>query len=438
MTMVSALFRISEMIIVGLVAVPIARFLLYQWGVRRQEFLSRLAGTTLSLYLSHFHGRPRTDPARGDISQFETFYNKLAGRHLYIMPAAMLLVIVALLGGLVASTAIRSGYEQYVRFYAAQAVPVNHLTVAELDYLVYPFHHITVSLDSLAAIAGAYLYTVVVVIQGFRARTLVPSDLLWCSFRMMIAVPLGLSLSQMLSPSMGGFIAFALGAFPTEEMLRILRRLLSKYLNITENETSDQLVQLSGVTPEVAAVLAGEGIHAIQQLACMDPVALAVRSGLSFDYLLNLVAQSEAWCFIGSPIGKLTALGLGDARQIAKLSKRLDRLPPDAEAHQVLKAASIAMGLDIHVLRSLFREIAEDDYTGFLWQATHGHAEVNEFAPSEVNKSNLPLPNFALWISTRSKSGRKSPHPRKVLTQTLKNGSRTPVRMRKSNGVTAG
>jgi len=45
MTMVSALFRISEMIIVGLVAVPIARFLLYQWEVRRQEFLSRLAGT---------------------------------------------------------------------------------------------------------------------------------------------------------------------------------------------------------------------------------------------------------------------------------------------------------------------------------------------------------------------------------------------------------
>ena len=220
---------------------------------------------------------------------------------------------------------------------------------------------------------------------------------------------------------MGGFIAFALGAFPTEEMLRILRRLLSKYLNITENETSDQLVQLSGVTPEVAAVLAGEGIHAIQQLACMDPVALAVRSGLSFDYLLNLVAQSEAWCFIGSPIGKLTALGLGDARQIAKLSKRLDRLPPDAEAHQVLKAASIAMGLDIHVLRSLFREITEDNYTRFLWQASHGHAEVN--APS---------------ISAHSKSAEKSTHPRKVLNQTLKNGSRTPERIRKSNGGTAG
>jgi hypothetical protein len=97
MTMVSALFRISEIIIVGLVAMPIVRFLLYQWGVRRQEFLNRLAGTTLSLYLSHCHGRPRTDPTRGEISQFETFYNKLAGRHLYIMPAAMLLVIVALL-----------------------------------------------------------------------------------------------------------------------------------------------------------------------------------------------------------------------------------------------------------------------------------------------------------------------------------------------------
>jgi len=378
--MLRALFWISETIIVALIIIPVARFLLYQWEDRKHEFFNRLSGTTLVFYLSRFHSHSRAEAAPAPPAEFDTLYARMAGRHLYIAPSILVFFIVTIQAGLVTSTAIRSGYERYVLFYLdwvkqegsiGQQIQMTHRALEELNRVVFPFPEVVLSLETLAAISGAYLYVFGVVVQGFRARTLVPSDLLWCSFRMLIAVPLGLSLAQVANASLGAFIAFSLGAFPIEAINRILRRLVNKALNQTEDETSDQLVKLNGVTPDVSAVLAGEGITAVQQLASVDPVALAVRSGLPFNYLLNLVAQSQAWCYLGSSVGDLAPLGLGDSRSIAKLVKRLDSMPPDEEAQHVLEAASTASKLDKFVLKSSLREIAEDTYTQFLLQVSH-------------------------------------------------------------------
>jgi len=110
------------------------------------------------------------------------------------------MVIVALLGGLVIMTAIRTGYENYVDFYAKNAAvttSLTHLTLDNLDDVVFPFPDIVLSAQALAAIAGAYLYVVGVVIQGFRNKTLTSSDILWCSFRMVIAVPMAVVLRSL-------------------------------------------------------------------------------------------------------------------------------------------------------------------------------------------------------------------------------------------------
>jgi len=372
-TMLRALFWISEVIIVALVVIPVMRFLFYQWGTRKQEFVNRLSGKPLVFYLSRFHGQSSAESA----SRFDSIYNRAVGRYLYITPTILIVIIVTVQAGLVASTAIRYGYERYVGFYLekqkeeqekglGQRIQLEHRRIEDIDHVVFPFPDVVLSLETLAAISGAYLYVFGIVVQGYRARTLAPSDLLWCSFRMLIAVPLGLSLAQVANASIGAFISFALGAFPIEALNRILRRLVNKFLNQTEDETSDQLVKLNGVTPEISAVLGGEGVTAVQQLASVDPIALAIRSGLPFDYLLNLVAQSQAWCFLGSPVADLASLGLGDSRAIAKLVDRLDRVPPDEEAAHVLDAASMAAKVDKFVLKSSFREIARDSYTQFL------------------------------------------------------------------------
>jgi hypothetical protein len=368
------LFWISEIVVVALVIIPIFRFLLYQWGARKQEFDNRFTEKTLSEYLARFYSRSDETAKLSNTDQFNDLYRRMAGRHLYYVPSGMLLIIATVLSGLVIMTAIRAGYETYIVFYqswltdpsdATVLQGLSHLPLAVLDVIAFPFPNIVLSPQSLAAIAGAYLFVVGVVIQGFRAKTLTSSDVLWCCFRMVIAVPMAISIGQLANSSLGAFIAFALGAFPMETITRLLRRVTAKTLNDSDDVNSDQLVRLAGVTPEISAVLAGEGIGAIQQLASIDPVALAIRTALPFDYILDLVSQAQAWRFIGPSTEPLAKLGLGNALSIRRLVDRLSN-PADTEAKTVLAAAAAALQLDTAVLNSMFNELAADPYTGFL------------------------------------------------------------------------
>jgi hypothetical protein len=124
----------------------------------------------------------------------------LVGRNLYIGPLILLTITIILFGGLAIETAIRSGSEGYFTFYqiwlphegvAGSKIELSHPPVSDLDAAALPFPNIVLDLSSFAAISGAYLFVVGVVIQGYRARTLLNSDLLWCSFRMVISIPLG-------------------------------------------------------------------------------------------------------------------------------------------------------------------------------------------------------------------------------------------------------
>jgi hypothetical protein len=369
MLQLRCLFWISEIVVVLLVIIPIARFLLYQWSLRELEFVNRFSQGSLDEYLTRFYARTEATKELSDIQLFEWSYRRLVGRHLYYTPTAMLMVIVALLGGLVIMTAIRAGYENYIDFYAknvAVMTSLSHLSLSDLDKVVFPFPDIVLSAQALAAISGAYLYVVGVVIQGFRNKTLTSSDILWCSFRMVIAVPMAVSLSGLASSSLGPFIAFALGAFPIEALSRLLRRLMTKTLGEADEQNSDQLVHLAGASPQISAVLAGEGIGAIQQLASVDPVALSVRTGLPFDFILDLVAQAQAWRYLGAATEALGKLGLGSAMPIRRLMDRLARKPSDEEAKAVLTASAKLLQLDETVVKTMFTELASDPYTGFL------------------------------------------------------------------------
>ena len=148
------LFWISEVVVVLLVIIPIARFLLYQWSLRELEFTNRFSQGLLDVYLARFFTRTEATRALTDTELFDWSYRRLVGRHLYYTPTAMLTVIVGLLSGLVIMTAIRAGYENYVNFYTKNAsVMISHLTSDNLDNVTFPFPDIVLSAQALAAIS---------------------------------------------------------------------------------------------------------------------------------------------------------------------------------------------------------------------------------------------------------------------------------------------
>src|SRR6187401_1062802 len=182
--MLTGLFWTSQFIIVFIAINPVWRFLQYQWALRRREFYHRLHGRPLVLYLLRFREQSSQEVAQAGEGEFDRLYNRIVGRQLYIVPTALLFLTLFTLAGLVVSTAVRTGYERYLLFYLdwlksegtlGQGVQITRYTIEQLNDTLWPFPTIVLSLESLAAISGAYMYVVGVLIQGYRARTLVPS-----------------------------------------------------------------------------------------------------------------------------------------------------------------------------------------------------------------------------------------------------------------------
>jgi hypothetical protein len=404
-------FLVSWALAVSVALLPLAYFLVFGWGAREAEFIDKVrVQTQMDVYFEKFwsEGRARYEeqiraqhPAGDSRTVFRALfrarYRSLNGRSHYIVPCVLFVLVVTVLTGLVVATAIRTGYDHYIEYFADKAktegdaakagvignpITLQRIRVANLDADFAPLPPIQLSLSALSAIAGGYLFMVAQLIQQCRARTLVYSDLFGASLRILVAVPLGLSVSTLTNDVLGPFISFGLGAFPIAQLRTLVSRLTASSLKAGDPRADDdQTVAMLGVTQTVSDVLAEENITCAQQLADIDPVVLAVRTGLSFDYVLFLAAQSLVWCFLGKTASALGPLGLADARAIWYL---MEKKPKDGreevlaavDAHFAAAATSQApKSIDKVLLLQAFEKIAIDPYTHFLVQFTSDHLD---------------------------------------------------------------
>jgi hypothetical protein len=374
---ITGLFWVSLAIVLMIILAPACRFYAFGWAIRKQEFTNRLLGKPIESYLARFWQDTITRRKLADTNkddQFSAVYDIIAGRQLYLMPGLLLTLALLIFGGLAIITGLRAGYEQYVQFYmgieAAEkplfADPIHHLALLELNRAFYPFPSIALTFPTLASVAGAYLNVAQVVIRGYKDRTLLSSDLLWGAFRLVIAIPLGMAVGVLASASLAPLIGFALGGFPISELNKLLRRLASRALSDAESANrQDALLSMMGVTPDISAQLGEEGIYAPQQLIDTDPVSLAVRTGLPFDFVVNLIAQSQVWSFLGETATKLAPLGYGDARMIKRLMDGV--AAQDANAVSALTALAQTLAMDKAMLTIVLKALAADAYTVFLF-----------------------------------------------------------------------
>jgi hypothetical protein len=174
-----ALFWVSVVMIVAIAVIPVIRFLIYQWDIRMKEFIYRFDNKTLGTYLSRFYNIEAASLAVNNSATFEKFYRQLVGRHLYIVPLILLTTTIVLFGGFAIETAIRLGTEGYITFYGAwlklegevgSQIHLSHPPLGDIDAISLPFPNMILDLPSFAAVSGAYLFVVSVVIQGYRAR----------------------------------------------------------------------------------------------------------------------------------------------------------------------------------------------------------------------------------------------------------------------------
>lgn len=350
----------------ALTAAPCIAFLLQGWRKRLDEFKNSIRQFAISAYLQQFWERRLDEQpvARTDVHEaeklFDTIYVEHYGRRAFAVPVILLLATTFISAVLVVQTGIDTCVAHAC---VSKSQPAGRFA---------PLGDITLPGGSVAAIGGAYLFVVGDLVRRARWRTLTASDVSWYVLRQILAIPIGLAFIKVAAPNVAVLVAFGLGAFPLDTLLKQLLRLTNKAIGSTEEQQEpDQLLQLDGVTVAIATELAAEGIESIDELVGTDPVLLSIRSGVPFASVLRFASQAVVRIHFGSQASKLTAIALGNAYLITELVAALDRPDPGAQQRlsdvvTVLKADAAATIPSEETVKAGFKAVAAHGYTKFL------------------------------------------------------------------------
>lgn len=338
---------------------PFLIYLFTGWGVRREKLLSYMTDGALEVYYKQF---PWTAfEKEPDLTKrFRKQFTFLYGRRHYIAPT-VLLILSAGLGavfiGMLTDTWISAG----------DKAPFGTQVAA-------------------SALLGAFLWSIFDELNRIRRRDISPGDVYGWSLRLLICVPFGFAIAA-LWKSEGVPLAFFLGAFPTQTLFTIARRIASQKLGLGDQSTAGalELEQLQSVSRTNAEQFGDEGISTIGALAWADPIDLTVRTNFDLNYVLDCMSQALLWVYLAKDADKaksLYALSFRGAQEVSRLVTDLAGLtiPPAAGATlsreqstalATLNEAAQVLGISAAALVTTLSQVNEDPYTQFILEVWH-------------------------------------------------------------------
>lgn len=331
---------------------PIGLHLLNGWHAKKQEMVGHFDEDTAVAYFKKFCPNEKIPEGKA-CEELELRYDRNLGRRLYYLPLLVLTIVM---------------------FLAAWAVTGE----AMLTTRILKEAKFTVSGPALAAAVGAYMWITSDLILRMKRRDLGPHDLMYSALRMIIAIPLGQAFAAVAAPALAPFISFALGAFPLDPLIIILRRLTMQKLGIEDKaeEADALLTKLAGVNKEIADRFGHIDIFTILQLKEADPVSCARRTNLSFNFVLECISQAIAWRYFKEKLDILRQYGMPAAYEIGSFIGELDyaettdqkKVAAKVRAKVILTEIAKKLDLSETALENTMREVADDPYTIFLKQ----------------------------------------------------------------------
>jgi hypothetical protein len=324
--------------------IPSISYLRTAWKTRFEMLKAILDENALKIYFEQFYPSKKNIQNNNLIKEFELLFNQHHGRKKYLIPIILLCVI--------------SGI-------GILFVANNLLFWLKIDPFFAPLPPITIS-----AFLGAYMWVAYDQFYRFRTRDFNYHDVYNCSFRFIIAVPLGLSFAAIFKDSVVITSAFLLGSFPTQTLFKFGRRFMTQklYIKNQEDEVSNELEKLQCINREEAERYREEGTTNICQLAYSDPVDLTIRTNFDFNYVVDCISQALLWLYVGKNLDKLHPLGIRGAQEAYQLNNCLNSQNNDEKAMAEGNFREIAKVLNIteNTLKMTLFEVTEDPYTQFL------------------------------------------------------------------------
>lgn len=362
-------FQNTTLIATGIIAslplIPVGHYLAFGWPARKRQIVSRLSNQSIGYYRMAFC--PESDFT--DNSGFAKEYDKRYGRPLFTAP--ILLLALALL---------------VLTYFCVLWVLTHDWASAQEG----------TAKIAIFSLAGAYMWITYDLIFRARQNDIVTSDINRATLRLLISLPFGFAISAFAGVMTGstvtlstGALAFFVGAFPTDTVLKFMRRTAAVPLKLDADTSEDgvqQLKKVDGITVPVAERFIDEGVKTLVQLAYADPIALSIRSGMDFSFVLICCSRAMVRSYFDDDQMKIVQkYGLRSGFEVKTLNDILlayDELqeqakakgepPPSpsltqAAAQRQLRAFANALTMDEDSTRFILDQIAEDPYTQFVW-----------------------------------------------------------------------
>ncbi|GLQ50907.1 hypothetical protein ACFFJT_06365 [Dyella flava] len=358
-----------------ILALPVFRYLKSGWNARRNDIMDALSPESSLRYFEMFARNKNIDITNA-LPELDAFYIKWYGKRFYAFPVILLMATALIVIYLSVSSALA--------LYVDGALPSGPHASRE-GFAAFTW--IPIQQLGLAAQAGAYMWVVNDLTSRARRLDLAPSDVHWGVLRLVIALPLGCFMSQIIpdvTDAWRSFIAFGIGAFPLSGLLSMIRRITLKRFGMKEDTTTDNdIIKLQGINAEIAERLANEGITTITQMAYCDPIRITMRSSLSFNFIIDCMGQALAWIYLESKLNTIRSFGLRGAVEINHLYRQLNDTDPDEKAHaeSIMNCVAEALNQKEPTLEMVFFEIAYDPFTEYLSTIWEGPKKNRPAAP---------------------------------------------------------
>jgi len=357
---------ISTAVAASLPVIPVGHFLLFGWPARKQQIVSRFSDQSIDRYKQTFY--PKSSFTNN--AQFASDYDVRYGRSRFWAPVISFCVAIFFLTYLSVSWVLSHDWG------SANDATAN---------------------IAIASLAGAYVWITYDLITRARQNDIVTSDINRATLRLLISLPFGFAISAFAGvlPGSGvtlssGALAFFVGAFPTDTVLKVMRRTAGGPLKLDADSSGDnvqQLTKIDGISVPIAERFIDEGVKTNLQLAYADPVALTIKSGMDFSFILMCCGQALVRIYFNDDqMTVVQKYGLRTGLEIKTLNDALKNyytamdtaaragateLPPgnsaEAAAKQQLDNLANALALDADSTRFILDQIAEDPYTKFVW-----------------------------------------------------------------------
>lgn len=263
---------ISTGLAASLPLIPVGHFLRFGWATRKQQIVSRFSTKSIELYRQTFY--PESDFKTSE--EFKNDYDKRYGRRLFVFPVLWLTLTL------------------FFTAYLSMSWVFSH------DWMTSSEGTPRISIYSLA---GAYVWITYDLILRVRQNDVVTSDINRATLRLLVSIPFGFAITAFAgvlpgtSVTLGaGALAFFVGAFPTDTVLKFMRRTAAAPLKLDADASEDNVKLLTdnicGVSVPIAERFIDEGVRTPLQLAYCDPIALTIKSGMDFSFILDCCGQA--------------------------------------------------------------------------------------------------------------------------------------------------